>query len=313
MQIILLVTTNCCSYTQKNTISETVRKYCAYNFPFGSYVCRVYDVYGSYLFVFSCSILSVTLFCVILSCFCPPTPHPQRVTQASTKRMLGTSSVQSALRTVSATEKAQPSVTARGAFTGLRKILRRWPVHVSSSHGAFVFTHNRVGIDWARGTLLRSLLRCSYKSSLVSRTYLCVKVCIKESLNELHGFCSAASSSLMIHWLSLRLHICIKLQFNRTNSPLIKKLFSCHWDRRGRCLGALQGEIVYLSFTERQSQAAADRLWIFPAVGRCTVGSYVVLFQNPLPTSLTVLHTTVKGLEKLFLLHKNIQMTNFNL
>lgn len=112
-----------------------------------------------------------------------------------------------------------------------------------------------------------SQIRCSCKSRFVSKTYLCVKVCIKESLDELHGFCSAASSSLMIHCLSLRLHICIKLQFNRTNSPLIKKLFSCHWDRRGQCLGALQGEIVYLSFTERQSQAAADRLWIFPAVG----------------------------------------------
>lgn len=205
------------------------------------------------------------LFCVILPCFCPL----QHVIQASTKRMLETSSVQSALHTVSAMEKALPSVTARGAFTGLRKILRQWPVHVSSSHRAFVFTNNRelVSIELVERSCGLLEIHCSCKSSLISRTYLCVKVRNKESLDELHGFCSAASSSLMIHWLSLRLHICIKLQFNRTNSPLIKKLFSCHWDRRGQCLGALQGEIVYLSFTERQSQAAADRLWIFPAVG----------------------------------------------
>lgn len=159
----------------------------------------------------------------------------QRVTQASTKHMLETSSVQNALHTVSAMEKAPPSATARGAFTGLRKILPRWPVHVSSRLGAFVFTHNRVlvSIELVEHSCGLLEIRCSCKSSLVSRTYLCVKVCIKESRDELHGFCSAASSSLMIHWLSLRLHICIKLQFNRPNSPLIKKLFSCHWDRRG--------------------------------------------------------------------------------
>lgn len=117
------------------------------------------------------------LFCIILPCFCPL----QRVTQASTKRMLETSSVQSALRTVSAMEKAQPSVTVRGAFTGLRKILRRWPAHVSSSHGAFVFTHNRglVSIEFVECSCGLLEIRFSCKSSLVSRTYLCVKCALK--------------------------------------------------------------------------------------------------------------------------------------
>lgn len=92
-----------------------------------------------YLFVFSCWILPVMLLCVMLLCFCPP----QRVTQASTKRTLETSSVQSALPTASATARALPPVTARGAFTGLTKIRPRWLVHVSSSDRPFVFTYNR--------------------------------------------------------------------------------------------------------------------------------------------------------------------------
>lgn len=71
---------------------------------------------------------------------------------------------------------------------------------------------------------------------------------------------------MMIHWLSLQLHICIKLQFNRTNSPLIKKPFSCHWDRRGPSLRAPQGERVYLSFTARQSQVIVKKLWVYSSV-----------------------------------------------
>lgn len=57
--------------------------------------------------------------------------HPQRATQASTKRMLETSSVQNALRIVTAMEKGLRSATARRASSGLRKILQLWLVHVS--------------------------------------------------------------------------------------------------------------------------------------------------------------------------------------
>lgn len=108
-------------------------------------------------------------------------------------------------------------------------------------------------------------ISCGRKSSLVCKTYL-VWNCISESLDELHGFCSAASSSLMIHRLSLRLHICIKLQFNRTNSPLIKKPFSCHWDRRGPRLRAPLGERVYLSFMEAQSHVIVEKLWVYSSL-----------------------------------------------
>lgn len=69
--------------------------------------------------------LDLHLYPVILS-FC----HPQHATQASTRRMLGTSSVQSALHIVSAMEKGLLSAAVRRASSGLRKIPQLWLVLV---------------------------------------------------------------------------------------------------------------------------------------------------------------------------------------
>lgn len=58
--------------------------------------------------------------------------HPQHVVQASTRHMLETLNVQSALRIVSAMEKHLLSAAVRKASSGLRKILQLWLVHVST-------------------------------------------------------------------------------------------------------------------------------------------------------------------------------------
>lgn len=70
--------------------------------------------------------LALLSYPVILS-FC----HPQHATQASTRHLLETSSVQSALHTVSAMEKALQSAAVRRASSGPRKILQLWLAHVS--------------------------------------------------------------------------------------------------------------------------------------------------------------------------------------
>ena len=57
--------------------------------------------------------------------------HPQHANQASSRHMLETSTVQSALRIVSAMEKGLLSAAVRRASSGRRKILHPWLVHVS--------------------------------------------------------------------------------------------------------------------------------------------------------------------------------------
>lgn len=55
--------------------------------------------------------------------------HVLHVVQASTRHMLETLNVQSALRIVSAMEKHLLSAAVRKASSGLRKILQLWLVH----------------------------------------------------------------------------------------------------------------------------------------------------------------------------------------
>lgn len=69
--------------------------------------------------------------------------HPQHVVQASTRHMLETLNVQSALRIVSAMEKHLLSAAVRKASSGLRKILQLWLVHVSTPEKKKGFKHDR--------------------------------------------------------------------------------------------------------------------------------------------------------------------------
>lgn len=151
--------------------------------------------------------------------------------------MLETSSVRSALHTAIVTEKALLSATVRRVTSGLRKILQLWLVHVSIPATRASCLLTTYAYCWFVSAVSKTFSPAENQSHLQDLSG--VKACVKESLDELHGFYSAASSSLVIHWLSLRFHICIKLLFNRTNSPIIKKLFSCQWDRRGPHLGTI--------------------------------------------------------------------------
>lgn len=86
--------------------------------------------------------LALLLYPAILS-FC----HPQHVVQASTKHLLETSSVQSALHTVSVMEKALQSAAVRKASSGQRKILQLCLAHVSTSLTTYllpIITHNYI-------------------------------------------------------------------------------------------------------------------------------------------------------------------------
>lgn len=136
---------------------------------------------------------------------------PQRATQASTRHSLGTSSAQSVHRTVSASQTALLCVAVRRAFTGLRKIHQLWPAHVSLTPQMQNHPITSLAV-----LIPLDVQRIQQSSSAVLPAVACVKYILLSCL-----------VSFVIQRLSLRLHICIKLQFSRTNSALIKKPFSC--------------------------------------------------------------------------------------